>query len=144
LPYFLEGGTPNVLGVAGLAAGIAWVAERGIDAARRHEVGLLEQVVEWAEVNEGWSIAGRWEPATHVGALSLIVPDGITPQELGGILDGSFDIAIRPGLHCSPYVHKAIGTFPDGTLRVSPGPFSTDVEIKAFLDALEAITAGVL
>jgi cysteine desulfurase / selenocysteine lyase len=144
LPYFLEGGTPNVLGIAGLAAGIAWVAERGVDVCRKHEVDLLQKVVDWAEGNDGWSIAGRWEPATHVGALSLIVPDGITPQELGGILDSSFDIAVRPGLHCSPYVHKALGTFPDGTLRLSPGPFSTDAEIEAFLGALTEITAGVL
>ncbi len=46
LPYALEGGTPNVLGVAGLAAGVAWVAERGPDALRRHEVRLLQRVVE--------------------------------------------------------------------------------------------------
>jgi cysteine desulfurase/selenocysteine lyase len=144
LPYFLEGGTPNVLGIAGLAAGIAWVAERGVDVARKHEVALLQRVVDWARENEGWSIAGRWDPATHVGALSLIVPDGITPQELGGILDSSFDIAVRPGLHCSPYIHKALGTFPDGTLRISPGPFSTDAEIDTLLGALEAISAGVL
>ena len=84
------------------------------------------------------------KPETHVGALSLIVPEGISPQELGGILDGSFDIAVRPGLHCSPYIHKAIGTFPDGTLRLSPGPFTTEVEIDAFLTALAEITAGVL
>ncbi len=144
LPYFLEGGTPNVLGVAGLAAGIAWVADRGVDAGREHEVALLQKVVDWAEAADGWSFAGRWEPATHVGALSLIVPDGLTPQDLGAILDGSFDIAVRPGLHCAPYAHKAIGTFPDGTLRVSPGPFTTDAEIDAFLGALAEITAGVL
>jgi selenocysteine lyase/cysteine desulfurase len=144
LPYFLEGGTPNVLGLAGLSAGIAWVAERGVDSARNHEVALLQKVVDWAEANDGWSIAGRWEASTHVGALSLIVPEGITPQELGGILDGSFDIAVRPGLHCSPYIHKALGTFPDGTLRVSPGPFTDSSEISALLDALTEITAGVL
>ncbi len=144
LPYFLEGGTPNVLGLAGLAAGIAWVAERGVEVGRKHEVDLLQKVVDWAEANEGWSIAGRWEPATHVGALSLIVPDGITPQELGGILDSSFDIAVRPGLHCSPYTHRALGTFPDGTLRISPGPFSQEAEIDSLLNALSEITAGVL
>jgi cysteine desulfurase family protein len=144
LPYFLEGGTPNVLGVAGLAAGIAWVAERGVDASRKHEVDLLARVVAWTQGSEGWSIAGRWDPETHVGALSLIVPEGITPQELGGILDGSFDIAVRPGLHCSPYIHKALGTFPDGTLRISTGPFSTEADIDALLEALAAITAGVL
>ena len=144
LPYLLEGGTPNVLGVAGMAAGLAWVADRGVDAARLHEVSLLQKVVDWADAADGWRVAGRWEPATHVGALSLIVPDGLTPQDLGAILDGSFDIAIRPGLHCSPYVHKAIGTFPDGTLRASPGPFTTDSDIDTFLGALAEITAGVL
>jgi cysteine desulfurase family protein len=144
LPYFLEGGTPNVLGVAGLLAGVNWVSERGVDTARLHEVSLLQKVVDWAEAAEGWSVAGAWDPARHVGALSLKVPEGISPQELGGILDASFDIAVRPGLHCAPYVHKAIGTFPDGTLRVSPGPFSTELEVETFLGALSEITAGVL
>lgn len=144
LPYFLEGGTPNVLGIAGLAAGLAWVADRGVEAGRKHEVDLLAKVVDWTETAEGWDHAGRWEPATHVGALSLVVPEGLTPQDLGAILDGSFDIAVRPGLHCAPYAHKAIGTFPDGTLRLSPGPFTTEAEIDAFLHALTEITAGVL
>ncbi len=144
LPYLLEGGTPNVLGIAGLAAGIAWVAERGVDVARKHEVELLSRVVDWVDSADGWRYAGRWEPETHVGALSLIVPEGLTPQDLAAILDGSFTIAVRPGLHCSPYAHKAIGTFPDGTLRVSPGPFTTEGEIETFLGALAEITADVL
>src|SRR4029077_1542009 len=54
LPYFLEGGTPNVLGVAGLAAGIAWVVERGPASLRRHEVELLQQVVDWAQDSDDW------------------------------------------------------------------------------------------
>ena len=72
------------------------------------------------------------------------MPEGLSPQDLGAILDGSFDIAVRPGLHCSPYTHRALGTFPDGTLRVSPGPFTTEAEIDTFLNALTEITAGVL
>lgn len=144
LPYFLEGGTPNVLGVAGLLAGIEWVAGQGVDVGRKHEIALLQKVVDWADAAEGWSYAGRWEPETHVGALSLIVPEGLTPQDLGAILDGSFDIAVRPGLHCAPYIHKVLGTFPDGTLRLSPGPFTTEAELDVFLSALTEITAGVL
>ena len=144
LPYLLEGGTPNVLGVAGLAAGIGWVMQQGPEKLRGHEVGLLQQVVDWVEKSEGWQVAGRWDPATHVGALSLIVPDGLTPQDLGSILDVSFDIAVRPGLHCAPYIHRALGTFPDGTLRVSPGPFTTEEHIRTLLEALTEITAGVL
>jgi cysteine desulfurase/selenocysteine lyase len=143
-PYFLEGGTPNVLGVAGLAAGVAWVAEQGSDTLRRDEVALLQRVVDWAESAEGWQVAGRWDPATHVGALSLIVPEALTPQDLGSILDTSFEIAVRPGLHCAPYIHRALGTFPDGTLRLSPGPFNTPEQIDTFLHALTEITAGVL
>lgn len=142
-PYFLEGGTPNVLGIAGLGKGVAWVAERGPDALRRHEVELLQQVVDWAESTDGWRVAGRWEPETHVGAISLFTPDGISPQELAGILDVSFDIAVRPGLHCSPYIHRNLGSFPDGLLRISPSPFTTADEIAQCLEALTAITAGV-
>jgi len=141
LPYLLEGGTPNVLGVAGLAAGIAWVAERGPESLRRHEVELLQQVVDWAEDSDCWRVAGRWDPETHVGALSLLAPEPLTPQDLGGILDASFEIAIRPGLHCAPYIHRALGSFPDGTLRLSPGPFTTPDDIKAFITALTEITA---
>jgi cysteine desulfurase family protein len=142
-PYLLEGGTPNVLGIAGLAAGLAWVKDRGPDNLRREEVALLERVVDWAETAEGWRVAGRWAPEFHVGALSLIVPDGLSPQEFGTILDVTFDIAVRPGLHCAPYVHRAIGTFPQGTLRLSPGAFTTPQEIDALIDALSQITAAV-
>ena len=106
--------------------------------------GLLQQVVDWVEKADEWQIAGRWDPATHVGALSLIVPDSLTPQDLGSILDVSFEIAVRPGLHCAPYIHRALGTFPDGTLRISPGPFTTEEQIESLLSALAEITAGVL
>jgi cysteine desulfurase family protein len=147
LPHFLEGGTPNVLGIAGLAAGIGWINERGMEVNRRHEIALLQKVVDWAEHAHGWGIAGRWDPETHVGALSLIVPGAggshpLSPMDLGAILDSSFDIAVRPGLHCAPYIHKRLGTFPDGTLRLSPGPFNTPDDIERFLDALTRMTAG--
>src|SRR4029077_15373356 len=52
LPYLLEGGTPNVLGVAGRPAGVAWVGERGPDNLREHEVGLLQMVVDWTRQTE--------------------------------------------------------------------------------------------
>jgi cysteine desulfurase family protein len=149
LPHALEGGTPNALGIAGLAAGVAWVAERGAETNRAHEVALLQRVVDWVEgqgASEGWRTAGRWEPATHVGALSLITPnlESLHPQDLADMLDSSFEIAVRPGLHCAPYIHRRIGTYPDGTLRISPGPFNTPEEIERLLGALTEISAGVL
>jgi len=143
LPYLLEGGTPNVLGAAGLAAGIAWVKEHEPDRLRAHEISLLQHVVDWVLASGDWQVAGRWDPESHVGALSLVVPPPFAPQDLGAILDGSFDIAVRPGLHCAPYIHRALGTFPDGTLRVSPGAFSTTADMAAFTSALSEITAEV-
>jgi selenocysteine lyase/cysteine desulfurase len=130
------------LGVAGLAAGIAWVADRGPASLLRHEVDLLQRVVEWAQDSDGWRVAGRWDPGTHVGALSLVVPESVSPQDIGGILDTCFEIAVRPGLHCAPYLHRRLGTYPNGTLRLSAGPFNTQDHIETFVNALSAITAG--
>lgn len=145
LPFRMEGGTPNVAGIAGLKAGLEWVLERGVESGRKHEVHLLQRVVDWvAEHPDHWSILGAWDPDRHVGALSLKTPDGIAPSEIGAILDTSFSIAVRPGLHCAPYIHKRLGTFPDGSLRISPGPFNTEADIDALLKALGMITEGIL
>jgi cysteine desulfurase family protein len=143
LPFALEGGTPNVLGIAGLAAGVAWVAEMGPEVLRQKEVALLERVVDWVENTEGWRIAGRWDPAAHVAALSLIGPDSLSPPDVGAILDTSFNIAVRPGLHCAPYIHRALGTFPQGTVRLSPGAFNTPDDVDSFIEALSQISAAV-
>jgi cysteine desulfurase/selenocysteine lyase len=137
-PYHLEGGTPNVLGVAGLIAGIQYVEERGLDAIHRHEVELVERL--WRRLDEidGVTVFGHRDHTRRVGTISFR-NEALPASELGGILDQAFDIAIRPGLHCAPYIHRAIGTFPDGTARVSPGPFNTAEEIDRLADALSEI-----
>jgi selenocysteine lyase/cysteine desulfurase len=76
----------------------------------------------------------------RVGTLSFR-SETLPATELGGILDQAFDIAIRPGLHCAPYIHKAVGSYPDGLVRVSPGPFSTAGDIDRLADALQEILA---
>jgi cysteine desulfurase/selenocysteine lyase len=138
LPYFLEGGTPNVLGVAGLVAGIKYVQEHGPEKIRQHEVELVERL--WKRLDEigGYQVFGHRDMSRRTGALSFRHPD-LPAAELGGILDQSFDIAVRPGLHCAPYIHRALGSFPEGTVRVSPGPFSTAGDIDRLADALAEI-----
>lgn len=139
LPYRLEGGTPNALGIAGLFAGISWIEARGgPEALRKHELELLEPVVEWARARsaEGWGVAGGWDADRHVGVLSLKLPQGAVSQELATQLDAAFGIAVRAGLHCAPYAHRAEGTFPDGTLRISVGALNTPSDISALLSAL--------
>jgi cysteine desulfurase family protein len=138
LPYFLEGGTPNVLGVAGLAAGVRYVQEQGLDRIREHEVGLTERL--WRRLDEigGYTVFGHHDPAHRVGTLSFR-SEALPAAELGGILDQAFDVAVRPGLHCAPYIHRSLGTFPEGTVRVSPGAFNTNEDIDHLTRALAEI-----
>jgi cysteine desulfurase family protein len=137
-PYFLEGGTPNVLGVAGLAAGVKYVMEQGLAAIHRHETELCARL--WRRLDEigGYEVFGHRDLSRRVGTLSFR-SEGLPPAEIGGILDQAFDIAVRPGLHCAPYIHRAIGTFPDGAVRVSPGAFSTGPDIDRLAEALAEI-----
>ena len=140
-PHVLEGGTPNVLGIAGLVAGLDFVEERGVDAIRRHEVELCDRLrVALAEL-PGFEVYGHGDPARRVGTVSFRC-DAVPAPDLGAILDTSFDIAVRPGLHCAPYVHKALGTAPDGLVRVSPGPFTTDADIDRLIGALKEIAGA--
>jgi cysteine desulfurase/selenocysteine lyase len=137
-PYYLEGGTPNVLGVAGLAAGIQYVQEQGIDKIHAHEVALVERL--WRRLDElgSYQVFGHRDGSRRVGTLSFRSAT-LPAAELGGILDQAFDIAVRPGLHCAPYIHRALKTFPDGTVRVSPGPFNTADDIDQLARALAEI-----
>lgn len=141
-PHTLEGGTPNVLGIAGLTAGLDFVEERRVDAIREHEVQLCDRLrLALAEL-PGFEVFGHGDPARRVGTVSFRC-EMIPAPDLGGILDTSFDIAVRPGLHCAPYIHKALGTAPDGLVRVSPGPFSTAADVDRLIEALKEITGGV-
>jgi selenocysteine lyase/cysteine desulfurase len=140
-PHLLEGGTPNVLGVAGLVAGLDFVEERGLEAIHRHEVELCDRLRAALADMPGFEVFGHADPARRVGAISFRF-EGMSPPDLGGILDSSFEIAVRAGLHCSPYIHKALGTAPDGLLRVSPGPFTTEAEIDRLIAALKEVTGA--
>src|SRR5262249_43376118 len=137
-PYFLEGGTPNVLGVAGLAAGVRYVMEQGLENIHRHEMTLVEHLARRLDQMDAVQVFGHRDWSRHVGTLSFRCA-GLAATELGGILDQAFDIAIRPGLHCAPYIHRSQGTFPDGTARVSPGPFNSMQDMDSLADALQEI-----
>lgn len=137
-PYYLEGGTPNVLGIVGMVAGLDFVEKETPEKLRSHEVELCERLI---QLTEGLPLTfvGHRDSARKVGTLSFF-SDVLPAPEIGGILDQAFDIAIRPGLHCAPYIHRAVGSFPDGLVRVSPGPFNTAADIDTLANALKEIT----
>jgi cysteine desulfurase family protein len=139
-PYFLEGGTPNVLGVAGLAAGIKFVQDKGQDQLHTHEMRLIDRL--WRRLDEmpGYQVFGHRDLSRRVSTISFRA-DILPAAEIGGILDQAFEIAVRPGLHCAPYIHRSLGTFPEGTVRVSPGPFNTEADIDHLAQALREIVS---
>jgi selenocysteine lyase/cysteine desulfurase len=118
-----------------LAAGVRFVQDRGLEAIHAHETGLIERLWQRLENLAGLEVFGHRDHARRVGTLSFRSQE-IAAAEMGGILDQAFDIAVRPGLHCAPYVHRALGTFPDGTVRVSTGPFNTPEDIDQLASAL--------
>jgi cysteine desulfurase family protein len=141
-PYYLEGGTPNVLGVAGLVAGLDFVEERTPAAIHAHEIGLCDRLRDRLAELGGFEVYGHADPARRVGTVAFRC-EAVPAPELGGILDQAFDIAVRPGLHCAPYIHRSLGTYPEGLVRVSPGPFNTTADIDKLVDALKEVTGGL-
>ncbi len=143
MPYLLEGGTPNTVGVAGLGAALDYVKKHDPAATLAHERQMVQHFISGVADISALTIygpSGRDGSANRVGTVSFNLA-GYSPQELGGILDETFSIAVRPGLHCAPYAHRVIGTFPDGAVRMSPGHFNTVADIDTLIAALHEVAA---
>src|SRR5712692_1514249 len=140
LPDAYESGTPNVAGIAGLAAGVRFLTEIGIEAVKRHEQKLVTQFLDGASEIPGITLYGPRDAALHSGVVSFNVA-GAMPSEIALILDESFEIMGRSGLHCAPAAHRTLGTFPAGTLRFSFGWFNTSAEVHVALEALREVAS---
>jgi selenocysteine lyase/cysteine desulfurase len=91
---------------------------------------------------EGVTVYGPQQPGeARVPVVSFNV-DGIEAADVGTVLDVSYSVATRTGLHCAPLVHAGIGTSPKGTVRMSLGPFTTDADIDTALTAVSEIASG--
>ena len=138
LPYRYESGTANTVGIAGLGAGLKYIFEEGMEKIRAYKQYLLAQLLAGLSQIHGvilYMPNGRFK---QVSILSLNLK-GQEPGEVGAILDQAFDIKVRTGLHCAPAAHKTLGTFPLGTIRLSPGCFNTVEEIEQTIQAMERI-----
>ena len=140
-PDALESGTRNSVGIAGLAVSLAWILRVGVETVRRKEKGMLAALLEGMAGVPGVAVFGPKDPARRVSLVSFLV-EGMDPAAVGMRLEKKFGILVRSGLHCSPNSHRTLGTFPEGTVRVSPGPFTTEKDIARFLAALKQIAAS--
>ncbi|HXY34567.1 MAG TPA: aminotransferase class V-fold PLP-dependent enzyme, partial [Planctomycetaceae bacterium] len=141
LPDKYECGNHNVPGLFGLEAALAWIEERTVVEIRRHERQLTQQLVTTLTPIKGLRVYGPSSSEDRVGVVSVTL-DGFEPQELSTILDTSFGIETRAGLHCAPGMHRCLGTFASGgTLRMSVGPFTTEADIETAGAAFRALTS---
>jgi len=135
LPDKYESGTPNTVGLAGLGAGVRFVLSQGVDALREKEEKLMYLLIERLGAIPGVTLYGSGDARKQVAVLSFNIA-GLAPSEVAMRLEEEYDILCRPGLQCAPIAHKTLGTFPRGTVRVSPGYFTTEDEIDIVLKAV--------
>jgi selenocysteine lyase/cysteine desulfurase len=112
-----------------------------VAAIRAHELALCEQLRAKLGENPAVTFVGHADNARRVGTLSFRC-EGLPSEDVAGILDTSFEIAVRAGNHCAPYVHKAVGSYDDGLVRVSPGPFNTEADVDRLAAAITEIVGG--
>lgn len=138
LPDRYESGTLNAAGLAGLGAGVRWVAARGVEAIRSHETRLARLLLDGLAAIPGTSLYGPAPNAPRVGVVSFNI-EGMEPSEVGLRLDEEFGALCRIGLHCAPAAHRTLGTYPRGAVRFGLGALSTPGDVDAALDALRRI-----
>jgi selenocysteine lyase/cysteine desulfurase len=135
LPDKFESGTLNVVGLAGLEAGVRWLVEQGIEDLRSRERDLTSRLIEGLCEIPGVDVKGTLDASRQLPVVSFALA-GTDPAEVGFRLDDEFDIAARVGLHCSPAAHRTLGTFPTGTVRFSLSAFTTGDDVDSALRAV--------
>jgi cysteine desulfurase family protein len=143
LPDRYESGTLNSVGINGLGAGVKYIFGEGLDKIRAYERSLTDGLIEGLSNIPGLTLYRAKDGSKQAPVISLNI-EGYEPAEVGVILDQAFDIKVRTGPHCTPAAHKILGTYPLGTVRLSPGCFNTVEEIDITVQALAKIARARL
>jgi cysteine desulfurase/selenocysteine lyase len=140
-PYRLEYGTVNLLGVAGLQAGLKWLLAEGMEKIHHHEMALTEKLVRGLRSIENVVLYCQDELADHIGVVCFNI-EGMVAGDAGTMLDVDHNIACRTGLHCAPLVHRQLGTEAiHGGVRFGVGPFNTEAHIDHAIEAVRSVAA---
>jgi len=141
MPDKLESGTPNTVGIAGLAAGVRFVLDTGVDVIGQHERNLRQQL--WDGLQQIPRVIAygpdKGDRTTSVVSFNI---EGLDSGQVSYILDRQFEIATRAGLHCAPWAHRSIGTFKTGTVRIGIGYFNTIEDTEKVLSAIRNIASN--
>ena len=137
-PTRLEAGTLNSHGLAGLGAALEFLEKTGPDTIRQHEQALARRFYEAVRDLPGVRVYGDFSTAERAAIVSLNIGDEDS-AEISDQLSERFDIATRPGAHCAPRLHRALGTEDQGAVRFSWGWFNTEAETDAAAEAVRIL-----
>jgi len=139
LPDKYEPGSHNAIGIAGLSEGVRWIAEQTVEKLASQDLDLVRVFLDGVSNVDGLTYYGPQGVRNRLGVFSVRV-DGLDPHELAAILESSYGILTRAGIHCAPHAHETIGTTQfGGTTRFSFGPFLSKQDVKFATDALAEI-----
>ena len=135
-PERYEASSTNVVAIAGLNASL-----KGLDIDKHRETvrELTEYLLKALSNVPSVNLMGAFDTDKTLGIISFVV-EGYQSDEVGTILDDEYDIAVRTGYHCAPYIHDYLGDKPyHGTIRIGIGQFNTKEDIDALIKALESL-----
>jgi cysteine desulfurase family protein len=141
MPFRLESGNLNVAGILGLGAGLEFIESQSISAIGSQLDQLMRHFLNFANQRDGIEVYSLKGEQSGAGVVSFQI-DSMPPSDVANVLDSQFGIQVRAGLHCSPLVHKAIGSDKlGGTVRMSVGHFNTLQEMNAMIEAIIQLTS---
>ena len=137
-PTRLEAGTLNSHGLAGLGVALDFIKETGMDVIRAHETALSRRFYEAVRELPGVTVYGDFTAPERASIVTLNIA-GLDSAEVSDELAERFGIATRPGAHCAPRLHRALGTTEQGAVRFSWSYFNTEAETDAAADAVRVL-----
>ena len=133
-PTRLEAGTLNGHGIAGLGAAAKFISETGVENIHAKERSLMLRFYEGVKNIEGVTVYGDFtKDKTAIVALNI---RDYESGEVSYELSQGYGIATRPGAHCAPRMHKALGTAEVGAVRFSFSFYNTEEEIDEAVRAV--------
>ena len=138
-PEGFEAGTINAPGIIGLGYSAEFVSKIGVDVIAQYEEELITYLDDRLDRTPG--VVRYGPPACRKTGITLFNIEGIPAEEVTAQLNANYGIAVRGGYHCAGLAHKTIGTWEQGGVRVSVGPFTTRAQIEKLADAVHQISS---
>lgn len=137
-PVYFEAGTQNLPGILSLLEGTNFIFETGFEKIKKHKTNLVKFAISELQKNQKIKIYNSDFNSSYSNICFNV--GKMAPEEVNFALDSSYDIIVRSGVHCAPLLIGPMGVDPWGTVRASPGYFTTTEEISEFVKAINEIS----